>query len=112
MSRSDEILYTGITSVSSNAELTPRLAQREQKEKDRLKLKPAADVVLEALAKERANITDIRSLIVDRTTTEQELNTELIARKLYLGYLNVLETKIKNIMAIKQPRVRKVAEDE
>lgn len=107
--RDDSFLYSGITSVSTR---TPREAQREKKEQDRQKLKPAADVVLELIAKERANVTDIKTLILDRKTTEQEINTELLARKLYLGYLNSLEVKVKGIMTVKQPRTRKGADDE
>ena len=105
MSRSDEFLYSGMTSASAEPKITPRSIQREEKEKARIKLKPAADVVLEALSKEREAITDLRSFIIDRKSTEQEVNTELLARKLYLGYINSLEAKIKNIMAVAPKRL-------
>lgn len=95
MSRDDSILYTGLTSAEPR---TPREAQRKAKEEAYYKLKPGYQFVLDELAKEKEVVTDIRSLILDRATTEQEVNTELLARKLYLGYLNSLEAKIANIM--------------
>jgi len=95
--RDDSLLYTGITSVS-NEPHTPRQLQKESKRQARQKLKPAAEVVLELIAKEVKNVADIRSLIVDRKSTEQEVNTELVARKYYLGYLNSLEAKINRIV--------------
>jgi hypothetical protein len=100
MARDDSFLYTGVTSLS-NEPRTPRQLQKESKVIAKQKLKPAADVVLEAIAKERDAITDIRTMILDRTSTEVEVNTELIARKLYLGYLNGLEHKIKSIVSDK-----------
>jgi len=98
---SDEFLYTGISSASSEPR-TPRQEQAESKEQARQKLKPGAQVLLELLEKERVKVTDIKSLVLDRTSTEKEVNTELIARKLYLGYLNSLESKIKTIMKEKK----------
>jgi hypothetical protein len=100
VSRDDSFLYTGVTSLS-NEPRTPRQLQKESKVIAKQKLKPAAEVVLEAIAKERDAITDIRTMILDRTSTEVEVNTELIARKLYLGYLNGLEHKIKSIVSDK-----------
>jgi hypothetical protein len=109
--RDDSFLYTGMTSATADHKPTPRELQREQKEQDRLKLKgDAAEVVLEAIAKERDNVTDIRSFIVDRKDTPEDINVELRARKLYLGYLNTLEVKIKGIVKIQPSRKRKSAE--
>ena len=100
MARDDSFLYTGITSLSSEPR-TPRQLQKESKVIAKQKLKPAAEVVLEAIAKERDAITDIRTIILDRKSTDTEVNTELIARKLYLSYLNGLEHKIKSIVSDK-----------
>ena len=111
MSRDDSVLYSGVTSASSGRKPTARQAQREKKEQDQTRLLPAADVVLELIATELTNVADIRSLIIDRKDTEQEVNTELLARKLYLGYLNSLESKIKSIMAVRVPKEPE-AEDE
>lgn len=98
MSKDDSFLYSGITSASSDKAPTPREVQREAKESARIKLKPAAEVVLAELAKERERVIDLRSIVLDRTTSEGEINTELLARKLYLNYLNSLEAKVNNIL--------------
>lgn len=98
--RNDAYLYTGVTSVS-NEPKAPRELQKESKEEAKRKLKPAAEVVLEAIEKERQVICDIRTFVLDRKTTEQEVNTDLLARKKYLDYLNQLEQKINTIMADK-----------
>ena len=95
--KDDSFLYTGINSLS-NEPRTPRELQKESKVQARQKLKPGAKVLLELIDKEKTNVTDIRSLIVSRKDTEAEVNTELLARKLYLGYLNGLEAKVKTIM--------------
>jgi len=112
VSRDDSILYTGVTSVSAEREPTPREVQSEAKEKARLKLKPAAELILAEIANEKASVTDIRTFVLDRTSTGQEVNTELLARKLYLGYLNGLEAKIKNAIRTKEPKKRKDSDDE
>ena len=108
--RDDSILYTGVTSATNKP--TARQIQVEEKEQAQPKLKPAAAVVLELLDKERQNVLDLRSLVIDRTTPEQEVNTELLARKLYLDYLNSLENKVKSIMAVRPQRKPKEAESE
>lgn len=101
MSRDDSILYSGATSVTSEL-VKPRVAQREEKEKLYYKIKPGVDVVLAEIDKERQAITDLRTIVLDRTTTEKEINTELMARKLYLGYLNTLTAKFENIIRTKK----------
>ncbi len=95
----DSFMYSGMTSASTEPK-TPRQIQKEEKEKDYYKLKPAAEVVLELINKERDAVTDVRTIILDRTTTSEEINTELLARKLYLSHLNTLESKVKNILKL------------
>ena len=104
MGRDDSILYTGVTSATHKP--TARQLQVEKKEQAQPVLKPAADIVLELIGKERQGVLDLRSFVIDRATPEKEVNTELIARKLYLGYLNSLEVKIKGIMTVR-PKVKK-----
>jgi hypothetical protein len=101
VSRDNSFLYSGITSVTSEP-MTARELQKFEKEHVKQKLKPATAIVLDAIQKERDMIVDLRSLVIDRTSTEQEVNTDLLARKLYLGYLNGLEMKIKQI--VKEPK--------
>lgn len=100
----DSFLNTGMTSASSEPK-TPREAQAEAKEQDRQKLKPAAQVVLDAIELERSKVTDIRSFI-DASADTETIKHELMARQLYLSYLNSLEAKIKNILAEKPVKKR------
>lgn len=100
MSRDDSYLYSGMTSASSEP-LSPRLKQREEKEHVRQKMKPATQIVLAAIDKERQAVTDVRSYVLEGKT-EESLLAEMQARRLYIGYLNGLEAKIKNIT--KEPK--------
>lgn len=109
MARDDSLLYTGITSASE-PKLTPRKAQAEQKEKTRRNLKPAVEEILDLIGVERADIVNLKSFVLDRTTPEEEIKVELLARKMYHGYLNSLEAKVKNIMAVKEPKKRPIDE--
>jgi len=102
--RDDSFLYTGVTSATDRKP-TPRQIQRDVTESQRLKLKDAYEPVLADITAEKQNVTDIRTFVLDRDTTEQEVNTELLARKLYLGYLNGLEARIQRIVA-KKPTKR------
>lgn len=110
-SRDTSDLYTGATSATTGRKPTLREVQVEKKEQDYNKLKPAADVVLELIEEERKNVLDLRSFVLDRISTEQEVNTELLARKLYLGKLNSFEAKIKNTLNF-QPRKKGEASSE
>jgi hypothetical protein len=112
VSRDDSILYTGVTSVSNEREPTPREVQAEAKEKARIKLKPAAELILAEIASEKAKVTDISTFVIDRKSTQEEVNVELYARRLYLNYLNGLEFKIGNAIKTKKSKKRRETEDE
>lgn len=94
----DSILYTGITSASSDKAPTPREIQREAKESARIKLKPAAEVVLELLEKERSKLYDIRRIFIDRKTTDEEVKIERIVRERQALLISALEVQVRNIL--------------
>jgi tRNA threonylcarbamoyladenosine modification (KEOPS) complex Pcc1 subunit len=96
--RSDEILYTGSNGVTADKKPTARELQREKDKQAIIKLKPAAEVVLEAIATEVNKVTDIRSIVTEVTKSPEELSIELKARSLYLSYLNSLEFKINQLV--------------
>lgn len=100
MSKDDGFLYTGINSASSE-DLTPREAQREEKEQAKRKLKPSADVILDLLAKERHALYDVRTLLIDSKTTDEEIKIERLLRRRHEKTLIRLETKIKSILKVK-----------
>lgn len=96
MSR-DEILHTGMTSASRAV----RLKANEEKIDKQVKLKPSAKVVLEAIETEKQNILNLRSLIFDMGTEEEDLKSELLARKKYFNYLTQLQAVMNQILAAK-----------
>lgn len=96
MSR-DEILHTGMTSASRAV----RLKANEEKIDKQVKLKPAAKVVMEQIEIEKERILNLRSLILDNATKEEDIKSELLARKKYFDYLVRLEATMKQILAAK-----------
>lgn len=100
MARDDSILYSGITSASSEPK-TPREVQRQEKENARIKLKPAVDEVLALLEAEKAKLFDIRYMFFDEKTPEDEIRIEKILRQRHERLINLLEQKIKSIMTVK-----------
>lgn len=107
MLRDDSVLYTGINSVTDKPTL--RQVQKDKDEKDRVVLEPAAEIIAKEIQAEITKTLDLRTFTIDRKSTEQEINTELIARKLYVNYLNALDKKIKTALA-KQPEEEKASE--
>lgn len=103
MVRDDSLLYSGVTSSSEN--LTPREVQRETKNQQRDKLKPAADVILELLEAERNKLYDIRRIFIDRKTTDEEVKIERIVRERQAILISNLEVKVRTILKEKPIQV-------
>ena len=101
MAKDDSFLYSGITSVS-NEPKTPREIQRKEHEEIRIKLKPAYDVVIELLAVEKKALYDMRTLIFDTKTSEDEIRIERLLRMRHEALINKLELKLKT--AMKEPK--------
>jgi hypothetical protein len=98
MARDDSLLYTGATSASFKS-------RKEDIHQEKIEKKgaitPAAKVVLDFIEQEKVNVCDIRSLVLDRTTDEEDIKAELLARKLYTAYLSELQNKLKIILRTK-----------
>lgn len=101
--RNDSYLYTGVTSLS-NEPRTPRELQRQSKEIARQKLKPAADQLLEFLEVEKNALYDMRSLIVNTKTTDDEIRIERLLRQRHEILITKLEQKIKTIMRVRKTK--------
>lgn len=101
--RNDSYLYTGMTSSRPNSE-SPREKQKRAKEESRAKLGSAAEEVIKIIDTERSKVADIRSLTNELKLKPEELYLELKARNIYLSYLNTLEAKIRQIMAVKESK--------
>lgn len=104
MLRDDSFLYSGVTSATAEPKPTPRQIQREVTEQQRIKLKPAAEIVLAEIEKERQSVLDLRSFILEPSASEESVLVEIKARKNYLAYLNTLKTKIEAITKDKKEK--------
>lgn len=104
MKRNDSILYTGATSAS-NEPRTPRQEQKIAKQEARIKLKPAKDLVLQAIDRELNKVHDIRSITAELKLKPEELYTELKARQLYSSYLNSFKSIVE--LTLKEPKDEK-----
>lgn len=92
-------LYTGSNSGSfGNARREQREAIVAEKRERKGKLTPAYDVVREIIDAETARIKDIEYLYVDGYVPEEQLNTELVARRKYLVFLKSLDAKLKQTL--------------
>ena len=110
--RDDSLLYSGVTSATADKKLTAREEQRDKREQDYAKLKPAAEVVLDLIAQEKAKVLDLRDLVVDQQEPEDGYRVELLVRKRYLAKLNALETQVKTTLSFKPKAEKPAAESE
>lgn len=93
-------LYTGANSGSFNNYRATKLKKElaEEKEVKRGKLTPAYELIHEALSREIDKVQSIEFLLVDPLTTDDELKSELIARRKYIQYLRLLDSSLKNVL--------------
>ena len=92
-------LYTGSNSGSfGNAKTGQRQEIVKVKRENKSQLTPAYDLVAEIIEVEIKNVRSLDSLLVDSYTPEEQLRTELIARKRYLEYLKALKATLANQM--------------
>jgi hypothetical protein len=98
--RSDDILYTGMTSrtptlkkISDDKKEKQRLKQEKQ-----VKLQKGVDIILELLDKEREK-TVLKMLEAISTETPQEdIKSVIVSLNLYKETVNNLQSRIKSIM--------------
>lgn len=95
----DSFMYSGMTSASTEPK-TPRQIQKEEKEKDYYKLKPAAEVVLALLKTEKEKLYDLRTLLIDANTSDEEVKIERIVRQRLEALITKLESKVENTLKL------------
>jgi len=98
--RSDEILWTGVSSQAARLErLTlAKKAKAEEKKDKRTRLTGGADIILEEIEKER-KATAIKLLeTIDTKTPPEETKSLIVALNLYRESLNKLSSRVKAIM--------------
>lgn len=99
--RNDSSLYSGASSTSfGTARTNPvRKELHETKEDKRLKLTPAAEVIVSLIQEEKDKVTDqLRNLPMTIDTTEENVKSVLLAYQLNLRFIDSLQTKITNTM--------------
>lgn len=96
--RNDD-LYTGSNSGSfGNARKEQRAAIVADKRERKAFLTPAYDIVKGIIDAEAAKIKDIEYLYVDGFVPDEQLNTELVARRKYLAFLKSLDKQLKQTL--------------
>jgi hypothetical protein len=92
-------LYTGSNSGSfGNSRREQRATIVAEKRERKAFLTPAYTIVKEIIDKESAKIKDIEYLYVDGFIPDEQLNTELVARRKYLSFLKGLDAQLKQTL--------------
>lgn len=106
--RTDEVLYTGMTTASASRIKRVREDLAERRKAAQVELQPDGHVILRVIAEEKANIPlqiwDLTSL----ETKAEDVKIVSQALKMYDAYLASLEMTVKQLL--KKPKV--VDEDE
>lgn len=113
MSRNDGILYSGAAGTRDVA--AEREARLKEKQSQRSKLQPAAELVVEQIEKQKAMLGEILLAIVDPTSTDEQVHMQLEAVRLHRKWLLMFERRIKNTLRLspsEQSELDKEAEDE
>lgn len=96
--RDDSFLYSGLTSASTRANAAKREESKKNREHQRTVLTPAAELLVEQIEKERQKTTDISNLIMDPTSTEDNIKALLLAKKMHLEFLSNLQSVLQNVL--------------
>lgn len=95
--RSDSVLNTGLSSAASRRVEARRQKAKEKREAAKAKLTPDADIILEWIDKEKADIVNVEKMIL-AIDSEENVVAQILARKMHIEFLNKLKTKAKNIL--------------
>lgn len=92
MSRNDGLLVTGLSSAADRRlEERRKIAAQEAKSQGS-RIKPGAQFILDAIAKEKAKVTNIEKEILN-WQSQEHLEAQMLARYMHLEFLNSLQTK-------------------
>jgi len=101
MGRNDSVLYTGMTSASFGTVRTNpiREAKAEEKLERQQKLTPAAEVVAEVIAREKALVTqELANLPFSVSTSKENVKELLMAYQRNLVFIDRFQTQINNAL--------------
>ena len=92
MSRNDGLLVTGLSSAADRRLEERRKLKAQENKSQGARVKPGAQYILDAIAKEKAKITDIEKVIIN-WQSQKHLEAQILARYIHLEFLNSLNTK-------------------
>lgn len=96
--RNDGLLYTGVTSRTARKLSEEKKVLKRIDKEQKLKLQTGADIVLDAIKKEKEQTVAKMLQAIDTNTPEDQVKTIIVSLNLYKDSLNSLSAKIKNIM--------------
>lgn len=94
MSRDDGLLYSGASSQTA----ARRKEYSQEKKQERKKLQPAAEFVLQEIAKEKAMLGELLLSIVDPEAPDEKVASQLVAVRLHRAWLASFESRIRNVL--------------
>lgn len=104
--RKDNALYSGMTSASFARESTKRKLDVQAREGKQSQLLPVAPQIFEIFAKRRASIQAEHLSTLTTDTTVEQANSVLLAYRLRLEDLSLLEQEVLNLVRIDKRRLK------
>lgn len=104
--RKDNALYSGMTSASFARESTKRKLDAQAKEGKQSQLLPVASQIFEIFAKRRASIQAEHLTTITTETTNEQANSVLLAYRMRLEDLRLLEDEVLNLVRIDKRRLK------
>lgn len=92
MSRNDGALYSGLAS--------PARLRTEKKKEEVTKLDPKAEAVLEEIAKMKAQITSVESVLIDESLTDEQRIRQMERMRDRYTDLSSLEKRMKTLLGV------------
>jgi hypothetical protein len=103
MSRDDSLLYSGIggstrTSVSAENRAKAKEQKLQEKQDKRIKLAPAAEIVVAEIQKEIDALRTIDYLNIEDMLNDEHFKAEMMSRKKTIEKLNGVQSRLKNLL--------------
>lgn len=97
--RNDSVLNTGMSSALDRKQRIKALEQKSKREQRRAQLTPSAEIVLDWIEREKAEVTErVAALPINMDTKEQDIKSVLLAYQMHLTFLGTLKAKANNML--------------
>jgi len=100
MSRTDEILYTGMTSASFAKQVEAKKERASKKRVAKNELKPSIEAIFKILAEERATVAGELANLIHLEMKPEDVKSTLLGLRLADARLQSIERKIANALRI------------